>query len=334
MARYGFDSYLLDTDARVLKHQGEPVVTTPKVLETLRVLVQNRGRVMEKDELLRTLWPDTAVEEANLTQNISTLRKILGDDAKNHRFIATIPGRGYSFVASVNEVPAENDQILTEQQPSPRWWSQHRHRRYIGISVVIVLSGTVLYFTYPNKRHLPEPQISRFTSFPGVETMPAFSPDGKQLAYVRAEHDPISLYFPRKQVGQANIYTKLIGAASELRLTSHAGADYYPAWSPDGQYIAFYREELGASGCYLVSALGGHERRITRDEASSAGIAWFSDGRRLVVSHAPDGFQPSPLLRSHWIRASSARSPHRRPEAWVTFPRQFRTTGKHWHSFV
>jgi dipeptidyl aminopeptidase/acylaminoacyl peptidase len=182
--------------------------------------------------------------------------------------------------------------------------TQHRRKLYIGIAVCSVLSGTVLYFAYPKKRHLPEQQISRFTSFPGVETMPAFSPDGKQLAYVRAEHDPISLHFPRKQVGQANIYTKLIGAAGELRLTRHSGADYYPAWSPDGQYIAFYREEPGASGCYMVSALGGHECRITRDEAASAGIAWFPDGRRLVVRWSSIGGIAS-------SRRISAIAPHR-----------------------
>src|SRR5262249_36631140 len=90
-------------ESRRLFGEGEPVSLTGKVLETLTVLVENRGRVMDKDELLRTLWPDTVVEEANLTQNIATLRKALGDNPKDRRFIATITARGYQFVAPVTE---------------------------------------------------------------------------------------------------------------------------------------------------------------------------------------------------------------------------------------
>jgi Tol biopolymer transport system component len=74
---------------------------------------------------------------------------------------------------------------------------------------------------------------------------------------VRAEHDSVFVDSWRKEAAQANIYTKLIGAATELRLTNHSGADYYPTWSPDGQYVAFYRDEPGASGFYIVSAFRG-----------------------------------------------------------------------------
>ena len=75
-----------------------------KTLDTLVALVQNRGRVLGKDELLSRLWPDTVVEDANLTQSIFTLRKVLGDSPKNPRYIATVSGRGYQFVAPVAEV--------------------------------------------------------------------------------------------------------------------------------------------------------------------------------------------------------------------------------------
>jgi Tol biopolymer transport system component len=136
--------------------------------------------------------------------------------------------------------------------------------------------------------------------------MPAFSPDGKQIAYVRSEHDPIGMHFWRRQVGQANIYTKLIGAATELRLTQHPGADYYPAWSPDGQYIAFYRDAPDASGLYLVSALGGPERRITQEEIEISGIVWLPDGHHLVLSRVAEGSRSSPLIESRCTPVSSA----------------------------
>src|SRR6266496_1792099 len=104
MGCYRFGPFVLDSDSRVLLRDGEPVSMTGKVLETLSVLVQNRGRVMDKDELLAALWPDTVVEEANLTQNVSALRRALGDNPREHRYIATIAGRGYSFVAAVTDI--------------------------------------------------------------------------------------------------------------------------------------------------------------------------------------------------------------------------------------
>src|SRR5947208_11308726 len=100
---YSFGPFLLDRTARVLLRDDRPVVITAKIFESLVMLVENRGRVVTKSEFLVTLWPDTTVEEANLAQAISTLRKVLDDTPKQHRYIATIPGRGYSFVASVFE---------------------------------------------------------------------------------------------------------------------------------------------------------------------------------------------------------------------------------------
>ena len=94
---FQFGPFLLNPDSRSLLRTGKRL-TDDRTLETLGVLVQNRGKVMSKDELLAILWPDTVVEEANLTQNISTLRKVLGDSPKDHRYIVTLPGRGYQFV--------------------------------------------------------------------------------------------------------------------------------------------------------------------------------------------------------------------------------------------
>src|SRR4029453_18763504 len=105
-----FGPFQLDEEARRLSHLGEPVPLTAKVFDTLSVLVRNHGRVLDKEELLSAIWPGTAVEEANLTQNVFTLRKVLGDNAKDGRYIATIPGRGYSFIATVTDVPGEGGQ--------------------------------------------------------------------------------------------------------------------------------------------------------------------------------------------------------------------------------
>lgn len=112
---YEFGSFRVDSLKRVLLREGEMVPLTSKSLDTLLVLVQNRGQVVSKDDLMKTLWPDTVVEENNLTQQIAMLRKALGERAKEHRYIVTVPGRGYSFVADVI-IPKDGESDLIVEQ--------------------------------------------------------------------------------------------------------------------------------------------------------------------------------------------------------------------------
>src|ERR1700742_3651219 len=100
---YRFEGFELDPIRRLLLKDGLPVQLTPKTLETLLVLVRNSGRVMSKDEVMQAIWRDTIVEETNLAHNISSLRKIFGQKGGENRFIVTVPARGYSFVAEVQQ---------------------------------------------------------------------------------------------------------------------------------------------------------------------------------------------------------------------------------------
>ena len=95
---YSFDSFQLNTEERSLKRCENPIPLTPKVFETLLVLVENHDRVVSKDELLNSIWPERFVEEANLTQNVSVLRKALGEASSGKKYIATFSGRGYRFL--------------------------------------------------------------------------------------------------------------------------------------------------------------------------------------------------------------------------------------------
>src|ERR1043165_2557879 len=106
---YEFGPFRVDTSKRLLLREGRAVPLTSKAFDTLVTLVSHGGEVVDKNELIRTLWPDTIVEENNLTQNVSMVRKALGESRSEHRYIVTIPGRGYSFVASVREGCAEPD---------------------------------------------------------------------------------------------------------------------------------------------------------------------------------------------------------------------------------
>lgn len=115
---YEFDSFRLDGRKRVLLRAGEPVTLTPRALDLLFALVERRDLVVEKDELLSLLWPDSVVEENNLTVNVSALRKALGVGPGERRYVVTVPGRGYRFVADVVEVVEEMPALMHAAAPA------------------------------------------------------------------------------------------------------------------------------------------------------------------------------------------------------------------------
>jgi pimeloyl-ACP methyl ester carboxylesterase/DNA-binding winged helix-turn-helix (wHTH) protein len=102
---YAFGPFRLDADERVLFGERGVVPLTPKAFDTLLALVEDSGHVLGKEELMKRVWPDSFVEENNLAQNISALRKALGEDAGGRKYIETVPRRGYRFVADVREGP-------------------------------------------------------------------------------------------------------------------------------------------------------------------------------------------------------------------------------------
>ncbi len=99
---YRFGEFTVDRDQKVLLRNDSPLPLAPKVFDTLLILVDNGGRIVEKEELMKRLWPDSFVEESNLTFNIQQLRKALGDNARQPRFIETVARRGYRFISPVN----------------------------------------------------------------------------------------------------------------------------------------------------------------------------------------------------------------------------------------
>lgn len=116
---YQFGEFRVDPVRRRLLRSSEPVPVTSKCFSLLVVLLERHGAVVDKEELFREVWPDTYVTEANLTQNVSSLRKALGERAGDKRYIVTVPGRGYSFVANVTETPAESSGIFRIEDLAP-----------------------------------------------------------------------------------------------------------------------------------------------------------------------------------------------------------------------
>jgi DNA-binding winged helix-turn-helix (wHTH) protein len=113
---YEFGEFRLDPVGRVFTRQDQPIALTPKSFDLLMLLVDRRGRVLERGELIRELWPDTIVEEANLTFQVSTLRKAFGENGS--KWIETVPKHGYRFTAPVREVLPE-DRRDREAMPMP-----------------------------------------------------------------------------------------------------------------------------------------------------------------------------------------------------------------------
>ncbi len=109
---YEFGPFRVDPETQVLLRENQPVAITPKTFETLLILVRHSREVVSKDELMSELWPDAFVEEANLSQNIFMLRKALGDTPDDRRYIVTVPGKGYRFVAEVREVTQETGEVV------------------------------------------------------------------------------------------------------------------------------------------------------------------------------------------------------------------------------
>src|SRR6476620_8498915 len=170
---YEFGPFRLNATERLLQRGGEIVALTPKVFDTLLVLIENSGHIVEKTQLMEQLWPDSFVEESSLTQNISLLRKALSEGDNESNYIETIPKRGYRFVAQVNErheltngaaLLDIGDVFGSERQfepiPAPAIQNVARKpsKHYIEVlAVVAVLFGIVTFIYWSRHRSTQEP---------------------------------------------------------------------------------------------------------------------------------------------------------------------------------
>lgn len=154
---YSFGPFCLDASRLLLLKDGEPLSLAPRFFRVLSLLVQNHGRDLDKEYLIDRVWPDTAVQENNLTIIISGLRKILGDDLGRHRYIVTIPGHGYRFVAEVDEQPTaplsatfaqSNSRGLTTTQLGdsvlPRGWKAVSQKRHLWLSLATLCTLSLI----------------------------------------------------------------------------------------------------------------------------------------------------------------------------------------------
>src|ERR1043166_1765949 len=160
---YEFGRFRLKVAERVLLREGELVPLTPKVFDILVTLVEHGGQVVSKDDLMKRVWPNTFVEEGNLTQNISLLRKALGETAGGVQFIETVPRRGYRFLAETSEpsgngsgslsVPGPVGSIPNTAKQSAALKTTRIFVLVAGLVVVSIIG--VVYFTSAGKAGNP-----------------------------------------------------------------------------------------------------------------------------------------------------------------------------------
>src|SRR6188474_2789454 len=147
-----FEGYRLDVAKReLLDPKRETIKLMPKAFDILAFLAQNNDRVVSKDELLTELWPNTIVEENNLTQNISALRRAFGEKPQENRFISTIPGRGYRFVAIVRQIEPESDENSKNNGAEPRSNVLSFSRWWLLLAAIPLAALLTYFFFWPSR---------------------------------------------------------------------------------------------------------------------------------------------------------------------------------------
>lgn len=292
--RSHFGEFSLDSESRQLFRGGEEIHLEPKAFELLELLVASRPKALSKLQIRQRLWPDTVVSDASLTVLVYDLRGVLGDDAKEPRYLRTVHGFGYAFAEEVagpesqetepqRDAPEPNQQVprtsagppdVPSGAPSRRGPYGDRWRLAVGFSALLVIAlGLVLVSRALLKKDGPRsgaPRVPSQLTFGSGAIMATWSPDGRMFAYCS------------DRSGNTDVWVQQVSGGDPIRITDDPASDCEPAWSPDGAQIAFWSAREGG-GLYLVPALGGRARRL-----NSLGHLpkWSPDGSKLLVVSA------------------------------------------------
>lgn len=294
---YEFGKFRLEAENLLLFKDSEIVPLAPKAGEVLLALVETRGKLLTKQELLDRVWADTFVEESNLAQHVSALRKTLGENGNGAKYIETIPRKGYRFVADV-KIPQSRETEITfgertktslvekisiETSEAPPLAAP---RRKISFRLAIAAFGVAALFAafaaykyQASNADFRVGKLSRLTST-GKTMLATVSPDGKFVAHVQESIEGESLWL-RQTSGDGNAQ---IVAPAKIKFRGLA-------FSPDGNQV-YYTIDADAqdSDLYAVSALGGAPRKILAGVLSDkpSGITFAPDGKRFAFFRKAD----------------------------------------------
>jgi Tol biopolymer transport system component/DNA-binding winged helix-turn-helix (wHTH) protein len=315
---YQFDNVRIDPLAFKAWRAGQPLPLEPKAFAVLVFLLAHRDRLVEKDELLDAVWQGTIVTPNALTRVIAQLRKTLGDDAKEARYIETVPTRGYRFIADVRMVEAEQANLNGAALSTPVHRREAQGAEEAGNErgrfnaarlksfslVVLSLLAIAFGWLWWKRPNVAAPSgvrhTQQVTTNSGLDIFPAFSPDGSALVYTSLRDGHFELFL-----------RQLAPGGRELQLTADGGENLQPAWSPDGKQIVYHARQRG--GLWVILALGGLARQLT---GFGSRPAFSPDGKFIVfqsespadLSQTASGALPPGTL---WIIAADGGTPRR-----------------------
>jgi DNA-binding winged helix-turn-helix (wHTH) protein len=303
-----FDDFELDATKRLLLKRGEAVPLNSKAFDLLLTLVERRGEVLSKNELLEKVWADQFVEENNLTVHVAALRKALGERAKENRFIVTVPGRGYKFVGALNgagaivfetqkieRITVEEEEFAETPSARPALPGGAKPKAFLrSWPAALVVSGLAAalvvgaYFLLGRRAahsfaEAASFSLKRLTSN-GDVSRAALSPDGRWIVYVSDAEDFGTLYRIPAEGGEP------------LRLTESPAE--WPRVSPDGKSVACGYNDGGQKKLAVIPIEGGEPSRLFDVPATAnfrLGLRWTPDGGAVAYRDWVDGIWVQPL---------------------------------------
>ena len=286
---YSFGEFNLNVEDHTLSRNGENVPVTPKMFDLLLVLVQNPRRVLKKDFLLQSVWPDSFVEEGNITFNIRQLRKALGDDAQTPTYIETVQRRGYRFLMPVEVfttiTPDKDEESIAKAKEASREAPVRKSPRYIflALSSVVVLVGALLITGWLLRKQadgnapiLSRPFALEKLSTDGGVFHIAISPDGKNVVYTH------------RVVGKQGLWLRQLETSTNVPIVPPSD-DFYGglAIGPDGNTVYFVRgTQTGPQlTIYRMPIIGGVPQKVT--EGTQGWISLSGDGKKISYVRCP-----------------------------------------------
>jgi Tol biopolymer transport system component/DNA-binding winged helix-turn-helix (wHTH) protein len=303
---YEFGSFRLDPAERSLRRDGAPVQLTPKMFDILLFMVERSGRLVSKDELMSAVWPDSFVEDANLTVNISSLRKALGESGNGHQYIETVQRRGYRFGVEVKKFGGSEAEMVEAEAPEQEQITRPRKgdgkgRKLalaLGAVAVAIIVAVIHKFGASRWRQSESSfqtmKIAKLTTS-GKVAEAIISPDGKYVAYVFEDG------------GKRSIRVKQVASESEVEIVAPSELPLGGmTFSRDGNFICFLKasKETMFPALYQIPVLGGMERKLlnsaTADTRARTGISssvtFSPDGARMAFLRVTDGPKESFLV--------------------------------------
>ncbi len=250
----------------------------PQVMKVLLVLVNHQGEVVSKEFLARTVWKEVVITENVITRAISSLRKALEDTPGQPIFIETISKSGYLLKVEVihRDALTQTGSFTIRLKRKPVLWAG-------GIAVLVALGAFAIRNTFLPQAIQNEYHPQALANMSNAEYWPAISPDGRFVAYA----------WRGKQDDNWDIYAKLIGTETILRITDENTTELRPRWSADGNFVYYIRYEKGGSAIYKKPVVGGGEIRITEAPEYSFGDFDISpDEHWMSFNTRPEKDQP------------------------------------------